>query len=1011
MKITNVLVYGMAGTGKTCTKNFILGLPPPIQRNSTPIAEGSRVHIRNVSGMKVQVGTDKWEPITTDGLKKVVADIISCLGESIPNPPDELKTKLKQISSTQSDSGASNMGMDRIPTGSYSTKDDGFLRECLTNTIAEIETLVSKTTTSQQWMSTNWVYLIDSGGQPHFHNLLPLFVENISLAIYVFRLTDGLDDYPMVDYYRNGKPENSFVSQFTPADSFKYLMQSIQSSSNGDCRLLCIGTHRDKVGSKMVVEEKDSHLLQFVPEDFKKKCYFSNVCGEREQFILPIVANETGEDREAMGKELRTLILGCPAEEIKVPLWWYIFELDVENVCEKMKRKVLSLKQCKTIARQLHFHEDALSEALKFFHQNHIFHYYPSTLPEIVFCDTQVLLDKVTELVAHAAYLRSSTQFVMGSGELRQFKSKGILTLNVLYLFGKHYVKDLFEPAQLVRIFEELLIATPFCPSSNMVTDSTTEYYMPALLSSLPTTKLCNTRSELIVGNNTPLLIQFQNTWYRCGVFCCLQVYLIKQCGWILEEKSSVAFQNLTCLHLPHRSCSVVLIDFINYIEIHITRELSTTESDLYSQVRDCIISGIQSACSKLHYEDAEVDFAFLCPHTQLPCIQPPLSKPDLRSSHPAILLFKDKVMRCSMSKDRCYPLGDKHLKWLSTYDFDGEPVFFAWKFWKLYMLKDASIRGDDTIVAVIDTDVLLSHVTLKADNKYLFRDLYVKANFEAMDVKQLKGISHGTAVAAVICGLHVPESKVQLSQCPSSINKDLLLNADGTLPIGIAPNANYVTFGVAGSSEDPYNHQAIAESLWRILKHNESSSNKIRIINLSFKLSYRDETIKSLIDSLQQNGVICIAAAGNDGRNESPKYPALYSNVLSVGSVDGFGNLSKYSTFHSSIDVLAPGENILVPVNCLHSENELGFERGTSFAAPAVAGLIALLLQCSRKYYTDGTAWKYITDLDVLKRLFETYMVHKTDQGNLLQPPKVVQFFNDHVHEFDRVIAKLLNP
>ena len=64
-----------------------------------------------------------------------------------------------------------------------------------------------------------------------------------------------------------------------------------------------------------------------------------------------------------------------------------------------------------------------------------------------------------------------------------------------------------------------------------------------------------------------------------------------------------------------------------------------------------------------------------------------------------------------------------------------------------------------------------------------------------------------------------------------------------------------------------------------------------IIVIVMPFKLTVCNitttEKIEKLIGTLANNGVISIAAAGNDSLNESPHYPALYENVLSVGSVD----------------------------------------------------------------------------------------------------------------------------
>ncbi len=43
VNITNLLFFGMAGTGKTSTKHLLLGLPPPVDRNSTPLASTAEI--------------------------------------------------------------------------------------------------------------------------------------------------------------------------------------------------------------------------------------------------------------------------------------------------------------------------------------------------------------------------------------------------------------------------------------------------------------------------------------------------------------------------------------------------------------------------------------------------------------------------------------------------------------------------------------------------------------------------------------------------------------------------------------------------------------------------------------------------------------------------------------------------------------------------------------------------------------------------------------------------------
>jgi len=43
--------------------------------------------------------------------------------------------------------------------------------------------------------------LVDSGGQPQFHEILPAFIRNTSLSLVVFKLSEALGDYPDTEFY------------------------------------------------------------------------------------------------------------------------------------------------------------------------------------------------------------------------------------------------------------------------------------------------------------------------------------------------------------------------------------------------------------------------------------------------------------------------------------------------------------------------------------------------------------------------------------------------------------------------------------------------------------------------------------------------------------------------------------------------------------------------------------------------------------------------------------------
>lgn len=111
--------------------------------------------------------------------------------------------------------------------------------------------------------------------------------------------------------------------------------------------------------------------------------------------------------------------------------------------------------------------------------------------------------------------------------------------------------------------------------------------------------------------------------------------------------------------------------------------------------------------------------------------------------------------------------------------------------------------------------------------------------------------------------------------------------------------------------------------------------NNGAKIISLSWGGLGFSQVEQDVINNAYNNGILVIAAAGNDN-NDTPSYPAAYEHVIAVASTDSDDKRSSFSNFGSWIDISAPGRGILstLPFNTYASYN------GTSMATPLVASV-----------------------------------------------------------------------
>ena len=632
MKLFTLLATGSAGVGKTLLKHHLLGLDPPVTRNSTSGAEPP-VKIRSISLSTYKKRGSRWMKINAEKLLPIICKFIRLNMKKMKAVvPDDMKELLEQfevspststskgISGGRSDSEGSSpptMGetSSSLPSKTPISQDDeSALKKEIDLLFEKLEKLILAEELSEEdideLFSSIWVYFTDTGGQPKFHELIPLFINNISSVIFVSRLTDRLDDRPPDEFFVNDKQlGKKCCTHLTTEEQAQCLTRSML-SRDGETKVFVVGTHHDLYLAKKcseTIDEKNKKLIEIFGTDLSKSLVYYKSDG---QLIFPVnCLHPEKEDRE-VAELIQEKVEKLAAKEVKFPIWWFLLELLIQALASKLDKRVLTRKFCLCIANALGFSKKSFDAALDFFNSLNVLKYSP-VLPHLVFVDSQVALDNVSDLVEEG-YRLSHGLCTGQTGDYLRLCKEGIVTVKFLKDTCKHFEKGLFESAELLKLLESLLAVVP------LESFHTDRYFMPALLDMFDQKELEKHRGDSSMAE--PLLFTFKNGCRRAGVFCCLIVYVMKECGWSLENIGGellVVSRNCVRFSLPTCTCIVTLIDAFYYIEAHITESIPSTCLKACPIVRDDVLAGISASCEKMNYTNDQPCLAFFCQHSE----------------------------------------------------------------------------------------------------------------------------------------------------------------------------------------------------------------------------------------------------------------------------------------------------------------------------------------------------------------------------------------------------------
>jgi thermitase len=218
----------------------------------------------------------------------------------------------------------------------------------------------------------------------------------------------------------------------------------------------------------------------------------------------------------------------------------------------------------------------------------------------------------------------------------------------------------------------------------------------------------------------------------------------------------------------------------------------------------------------------------------------------------------------------------------------------------------DITTGSPNITVAVIDSGVYANHPDLRG------RILPgVNLLNGTTDVNDDTDIQHGTKVSLLIAAR----------------------GNDGVGQAGVAWNIKLLPVKVVDNNGNGDLSTATNGIIW-------AADHGATIINISAGIVGYSETLARTISYARSKNIIVVTAAGNEPNERD--FPADDPNVITVGASDASNNYASFTSAVNKVDVAAPGVDI--PFFLPEKSSDIITASGTSFSAPIVTGLIALM-------------------------------------------------------------------
>ena len=675
VSIMNVTVQGLPDTGKSSLIDLAMGKPPDLDRQSTGIAEPPQCFI--IIG-DYSSGNVEWETLPPHRMLDALCKTIE-IQLHVPKPVNE---QLETESAVQHEIGAtptqptpffSNtassspilpspqshsllLTLPPLPGQAPLTKPKRDYPQA--QILRDIIKRLPKVNEPTSLYEATLIIMSDSGGQPNFLDVFPLFVRNKCLAIYTLKLNEQLHATPEISY-RVGDRSIGMTNTY----SYWRLLESLaKSMSHLNAQYAIYGTFLDEKDQceDETIEEKNKYIAKHL------KAYENVRFNHKGDAAIFPVNTITDDDslREEYRKELRQLIKSAehPRHKKDIKLLWFAFYLSLLSSADDKQTDILSMKECLGIGRSLDMNDQETKEAIMLFHDlNLVFHCLRSELDSFVIVKLECIFDLVSCLICGPeSELCDHFGIKLPHGVQKEFQTTGCLNQEILEEhFRCKFPKPLNAKHCVSLLAEVKAIA--------ITDESKNAFFMPCVL------RYASTEDESkILKRHCPWIIRLvskidgrKNVVPLPPSFSPTLIVVLLSFKSFITDKHKAQYRNIFTLQFSDRG-DVVIIERQLQLEIYYSFS-DDVDSECFEIGTD-IREAIRRTKKQLSIPDTvKIEDSFPCscsPQTEeKPC------QDHARHIPCEIIRGRSPCARCTMTGWMCH-LNEQQLRWL-----EGMPI------------------------------------------------------------------------------------------------------------------------------------------------------------------------------------------------------------------------------------------------------------------------------------------------------------------------------------------------